>query len=172
MVKTPQDQEKLCIYPGRCENFLRTQICGDFHLAFHKLTCISFLSFLDNFSECFSCFLNPPVTISLSDKPGHFFFQSCFLTQSASDHTTVSQTGFFFIFFFKHIFDHKRQWPYHGLTDQVLKNPVGQTVVWSLGLLNSYGHWGLWNSYGHWGLLNLYGHWWVQISLQLLWNFC
>ncbi len=45
-----------------------------------------------------SDFLNPPVTISLSDRPGHFF-SIRFLTRSASDHTTVSQIGVFFIFF-------------------------------------------------------------------------
>ncbi len=39
----------------------------------------------------------PPVTISLSDRPGHFFSIK-FLTRSASDHTTVSQIGFFHFF--------------------------------------------------------------------------
>ncbi len=41
--------------------------------------------------------VNPPVTILLSDRPGPFF-SIRFLTRSASDHTTVSQTGFFSFF--------------------------------------------------------------------------
>ncbi len=40
---------------------------------------------------------NPPVTISLSDRLGHFF-SIRFLTRSASKHTTVSQTSFSFFF--------------------------------------------------------------------------
>ncbi len=65
----------------------------------------------------FSGWLNPSVTISLSYRHGHFF-SIRFLTQSASDHTTVSQPRFFpFFFFFQHIFDPKYQWPYHGLWD-------------------------------------------------------
>ncbi len=42
-------------------------------------------------------FFNLPEEIPLSDRPGHFF-SIRFLTRSASDHTMVSQTGFFFIF--------------------------------------------------------------------------
>ncbi len=48
-------------------------------------------------------------------------FSIRFLIRSASDHTTISQTGVFSPFFFKHIFNPKRQWPYHSLTDQVKK---------------------------------------------------
>ncbi len=40
---------------------------------------------------------NPPVTISLSDRPSHFF-SIRFLTRSASDHTTVSLTVFLYAF--------------------------------------------------------------------------
>ncbi len=43
----------------------------------------------------------PPVTISLSDRPSNFF-QIRYLTRSASDHTMVSQTGFFAVFFQTH----------------------------------------------------------------------
>ncbi len=41
--------------------------------------------------------LNPPVTISLWDRPGHLF-SIRFWIRSISDHTTVSQTGFFQFF--------------------------------------------------------------------------
>ncbi len=61
---------------------------------------------------------NPPVTISLSDRPGHFFFSQVFdLVRPWPYHTLTDLV--FFILFFKHIFDPKRQWPYHGLTDRV-----------------------------------------------------
>ncbi len=71
----------------------------------------------------FSVVFNPPVTISLSDRPGHFF-SIRFLTWSAIDHTAVLQTGFF-SFFFSNTFS-------TGLTDRVLKNPVCENMVWSL----------------------------------------
>ncbi len=61
--------------------------------------------------------INPPEAIPLSDRPGHFF-SIRFLNWSASGHTTVSQTVFFFIFF-KSRFRPKCQWPYHSLSDQV-----------------------------------------------------
>ncbi len=47
--------------------------------------------------------VNPLVTISLSDRPGHFF-SIRFLTQFASDLTTVSQTRFFSFFLFSNTF--------------------------------------------------------------------
>ncbi len=45
--------------------------------------------------------LTPPLTISLSDRAGHFF-SIRFLTRSTSDHTTVSQTEFSSFFFQTH----------------------------------------------------------------------
>ncbi len=85
----------------------------------------------DIFWIIFFKWVNLPVTISLSDKPGHFF-SIRFLTQSASDLTTVSQTGFFHFFFSNtfstlNVIDHTTV-PQTGLK----KNSVCETVIWSL----------------------------------------
>ncbi len=57
----------------------------------------------------------PPVTISLSDRPGHFF-QSGFWPGPPVTIPWSHRPGFFH-FFLKHIFDPKCQWPYYGLID-------------------------------------------------------
>ncbi len=60
----------------------------------------NFESIFTNYSRMpiFLYFLsNPPVAVSLSGKPGNFFSIRV-LIRSASDHTTVSQTGFFHFF--------------------------------------------------------------------------
>ncbi len=73
----------------------------------------------------------PPVTISLSDRLGHFFFNLVFdPVRQWPYHGLTDQV--FFIFFFKHIFNPKHHWPYHSLIDQ-LKQPRS-VRPW-------YGHW-------------------------------
>ncbi len=73
---------------------------------------------------------NPPVTISLSDRLGHFF-QSGFWSGPPVTIPRSHRPGFFH-FFFIHIFDPEHQWLYYGLTDRVFLNLVCETVVWSL----------------------------------------
>ncbi len=91
--------------------------------------------------------INLPVTISLSDRLGDFF-SIRFLTQSASDHTKVSQTGLKKKRFV-------RPWyGYWGPGVKCLRKKPWSDRPW----------------YGHWGLLNLYGHWCVKILELILWN--
>ncbi len=74
---------------------------------------------------------NPPVTISQSDRPGHFF-QSGFWP-GLSVTIPWSNRPFFFHFFSKHTFNPKRQWPYHSFTDWV---PVNDHITfWQTRLL-------------------------------------
>ncbi len=88
-------------------------------------------------------------TISLSDRPGHFFFNQ--------------------------VFDPVRPWPYHGLTDRGFfiffsntfltlnvsdHTMVCETVVWSLTSRCKISQ--KKTRSDHWGLLNLYVHWWVK----------
>ncbi len=100
--------------------------------------------------------LKPPVTISLSDRPSHFFqsgfwpdppvtilrshrpgffllfFSNTFSTLNVNDHTTVSQTGFSF-----YPVCETMVWSLTYRCKMSLKKRtlVWQTVVWSLGFV-------------------------------------
>ncbi len=107
------------------------------------------------------------MTISLSDKQGHFlfnqvfdpvcqwpyhgltdgffiFFSITFLTLNISDHTTVSYTGFKKTRSVRPWYGHR-----HPGVKCLTKKPRSDR---------------LW--YDHWGLLNSYGYWWVTEKYQ------
>ncbi len=73
-----------------------------------------------------------PVTIPQSHRPGFFFiFLNTFSTLNVSDHTTVSQIGFKKIRSVRPWYGH---W-HPGVKCLRKKNPVWQTMIWSLGFV-------------------------------------
>ncbi len=93
------------------------------------------------------------------------FFKIRFLIRSASDHSTVSQTGFF-SFFFSNTFSTL------NVSDHTTVSQTRFKKTWSVRLWHGHWHLGVrclrkknWSDrlwYDHWGLLNSYGHWWVS----------
>ncbi len=75
--------------------------------------------------------INPLVTISLSDRPGHFF-SIRLLIRSTGDHTMVSQTVFFF-HFFSNTFSNL------NISGHTTVSQTGFKKTWSVRLW--YGHW-------------------------------
>ncbi len=67
--------------------------------------------------------INPPVTISLSDRLGHFFQSGFWPNLLVTIHSFTDQ-GFFHFFFLKHIFDPKCKWPYTVSQTGFTKDPV------------------------------------------------